>query len=220
MSHRNFLLVLTIILSAASTVVSQSTPPQRSPDRRPGITKPAASDPTIGKAPRPPRQLPAKLQTLSFAYAPNLPGARLTVKNVGGETAGGYLKISLRAAKKVNGAWPSVTGKMPAGSAWVLCPYSWKPDPGWGGTQPDLTGFFFLSDLKVGQTITVNVKFERLAGTKINVPSSLVDFATKHTCGPELAGKASWSDYKYFIAVDADGLSNFSPFYEAVYLNP
>jgi hypothetical protein len=219
MSYRNFLIVLTIILSAVTAGVSQSAPPQRDIDRRPAITKPAGSDRTVGNAPTAPRRLPAKLQTVSFAYAPNLPGARMTVKNVGGETAGGYFQVALHAAKKISGAWPSVTGKMPT-SYRVLCPHSWKAD-GWGGKPPALTGTSHLIDLKAGESLTMNIKLDRLGGYKVNVHSSLVDFATQNTCGPQLGANESWSDYKYFITVHSDAsISNFYPFYEAVYLNP
>jgi hypothetical protein len=216
MKQTLFLIVVAVSLAISPATFPQSSNPVRDPRPSPGKIEPR---PTPGKAPAGPRQLPKKLQVLSLAYAPNLPGARITIKNVGGETADTELTLILLATKKTNGAWPNLAGKLPTYYE-VRCPYSWKStavEGLWSEYPPVLSGRGLVSDLKVGQSVTVNIKFDTLADQKMDVGSSLVDFAAKWKCGPPVAANESWSDYKYFITVHGGihyGL------YGAVYLNP
>lgn len=109
MKRTLFLIVVAASLAMASTGFPQSSNPVRDPRPLPGKIQPR---PTPGKAPVGPKELPdAKLSITSLKYVDTLPGARITIKNVGGKTSGGSeVLITLYAArKKPNATWPDIT---------------------------------------------------------------------------------------------------------------
>lgn len=211
MKYRIFLPGLIIILALASAAISQTGAPERKVGTRPPVIRPTDNGKNVGKAPASPKELPdGKYSIIAVEYLDTLPGARVTIENVGGKTIGHergpwMLGIRLLAIEKTNGSWP----KHPAGVLWrdmkdITCPYSYPKkltaSPlGPKEKLPILRGVVSAPLLKGRQRVTVNVKFDRLGEEPVTM-NSLVDFGAARKCGPHgLSDLKTWSDFKYLI---------------------
>ena len=225
-----FLMSIVAVLMISSAVLSQSGPPVRDTRTAPVRIEPR---PTPGKAPVGPKELPdAKLVITNVEYVDTLPGARVTVKNVGGKTgAPGPVYVNVHAAQKTNGAWPAIP---PKSGTLVTCPHSWtvtaEKGSGWSAnvktvdwskaTNPPVPGGMgAVPELKAGQSVTVNVKFDRLGTEKVKM-SSFVDFATSRSCGPNMVSTQTWSHFKYFILAALSTAPILNDPYKTAYLHP
>jgi len=197
---------LILLLTMTSAVFGQAGSPARQ-TLGPSKIEPR---PTPGKAPITPKELPAKPKITSLVYVDTLPGARITIKNLGGKPSlSTFLIIELYAAEKHNGKWPDISG--PNSDPYlvpVYCPWDAQPI---GTTSlagllvPTLEGRVFAPEINGGGTLTLDVKFNSVRGKTVNL-TSLVDFTLQNNCRPRSMGSKPWSDYKYFIkAVLIDG---------------
>lgn len=229
-----FLMSIVAALAISSAAFSQSSPPARDTRTAPVRIEPR---PTPGKAPAGPKEVPdAKLSITSLEYVDTLPGARVTVKNVGGKTnARATLLVKVHAAQKTNEAWPGIP---PKSGTPVTCPHSFTvpaaPGSGWSANlkttdwskvmnPPVPSGMVSVPELKAGQSATMNVKFDRLGTEQVKM-SSFVDFATSRSCGPNKVSIQTWSHFKYFIIAEIPTHPGSPPLmtdtYKTAYLHP
>jgi hypothetical protein len=129
---------------------------------------------------------------VSVKYVDTLPGAIVTIRNVGGQTQPKTsLILNLKATSKYNGAWPDVSGKVAfTTGVSVVCPYT---------SAKGIHVQTAVPELEAGKSVTMNIRFQY--GGK-DITSSLVDFATKNSCGVryQMTG-SSLSDYRYYIDI-------------------
>ncbi len=210
MKFRNFLPGLIIILSIASAAISQTGAPERKLGTRPVVIPPTDNGKNVGKAPAGPKEAPpGQRQIVSVKYIDTLPGARVTIRNVGGQTLRKtVLTMQLNAIRRykginpdINGTWSDISGKVPFSLTEepVKCP--WKSS---GHFSLLLDKWIVMQtsvpELKAAETITMNIRFQH-QGKEIT--SSLVDFATWNDCGIS-SGPSALPNYRYYIRILVD----------------